>query len=1182
MSNPHNYTVGWLCATSTEQIAATLFLDEEHARPDTLSPGDNNAYTLGKMGNHNVVITGLPLGEYGIAAASNVSKDMLRSFPNIRIGLLVGVAGGVPSKQNIRLGDVVVGITSDGKGAVFQYDFGKAIQEQEFQTTMFLNQSPAIFRTAARRLQVNYKIHGHPFEQTINGILNKYPNLREEFQRPDPSTDRLYPPDAVHPPASNERCETACVNSKPEQREPRATNQDKTAIHYGLIASGSQLIKDALTRDRLADKKDVLCFEMEAAGVMNYFPCLVIRGICDYSDSHKNKHWQGYAAMAAAAYAKDLLREISPKNVKAEERLANAISINYSLQQSDYLKRRQKGTGEWLLKSDEFQAWFEKKKQMLFCPGMPGAGKTILTSVVVDYLQSKPQEDPKIGIAYFFFDYKRQDEQTIDEVLSSFLKQLAASLPSLPEAVRELYERHNTQAKQTRPPTDELIQVLKSVMMLFSRAFIVVDALDECNSVNCTRQSIIKYIFELHSETEANYFITSRPNKEISNDFSKIPTIKIRASDEDVEAYLRDSMIYLPKFVQNAPQLQDKIVHSILQAVDGMFLIAHLYLHSLRGKTNYNLVIVTLQDLEKGSTAYEKIYNKTMNRIVNQYEDEKKLATSVLSWLILAKRPMRVAELRHALAVEPNKSDFDRRNMSDIETMTSVCAGLVTIDDESNIIRLVHYTTQEYFQQTFEIWFSEDRIKPTTTCITYLSYREFELREGDDRDDIVSRVGSYPFYSYASLYWGDHAREELSPSNEVIAFLKDAARIWSYHEILTYVQWQEERTLLSKLKEQTTGLHLATWFGLTNTVNLLLQHNKIYIDTKNKSGQTALHIATEHGHRDIAQLLLDNKSDIEAADNRGHTPLHTALWHNKDGMVSLLLERNADTEARDISGDTLLHAAAQGGYKDETVLLLLERGADIEALSLGDQRPLHVAAMYSNVGCIEIFLDWGADLEATEVHGDTSLHLAAYNGEIDAVHVLLENHANINAINNRGRTALHEAVLSDDCMLDIGRYEGHEMSVQRLLQWHADTEATDVDGKTPLHLAAETGHLEAAKSLLDQGARVNVTDLHGKRPIDYAQECYHSGEDGSWDLVQLLLDKGATIQDTNRWDHTEYVAPEIKNESGELVLLPKDAVRAPDTKIEDLDSRMSKRPRLGSLGEDVEMTGMGLFETDEL
>lgn len=99
--------------------------------------------------------------------------------------------------------------------------------------------------------------------------------------------------------------------------------EETPAIHYGLIASGNQVVKDALFRDKLAREMDVLCFETEAAGLMNHFPCLVIRGISDYSDSHRNKEWQGYAALAAAAYTKDLLHEIHPRKVEHERRISS-------------------------------------------------------------------------------------------------------------------------------------------------------------------------------------------------------------------------------------------------------------------------------------------------------------------------------------------------------------------------------------------------------------------------------------------------------------------------------------------------------------------------------------------------------------------------------------------------------------------------------------------------------------------------------------------------------------------------------------------------------------------------------------------------------------------------------------------------------------------------------------------
>jgi nucleoside phosphorylase len=133
MSDPRNYTVGWICAIRTEYVAAQVFLDEKHERPEYVSPRDNNDYTLGKIGNHNVVIAVLPYGEYGISSVTGVAKDMLNSFPNVRIGLMVGIGGGAPSrKHDIRLGDIVISASGDGKGGVFQYDFGKTIQDQAF------------------------------------------------------------------------------------------------------------------------------------------------------------------------------------------------------------------------------------------------------------------------------------------------------------------------------------------------------------------------------------------------------------------------------------------------------------------------------------------------------------------------------------------------------------------------------------------------------------------------------------------------------------------------------------------------------------------------------------------------------------------------------------------------------------------------------------------------------------------------------------------------------------------------------------------------------------------------------------------------------------------------------------------------------------------------------------------
>jgi len=328
MSNPKDYAVGWICAITTEYVAAQAFLDERHDGPEYVSPNDNNDYTLGKIGKHNTVIAVLPDGEYGTSSAARVTSRMLLSFPNVRIGLMVGIGGGAPSQKHaIRLGDVVVSATRDGEGGVFEYDFGKTIQGQEFQTTAFLNQPPEILRTAMSGLKARYEIEGHRLEETINNILEKRPRLRKKYQRPDPSSDMLYRSTVVHPANNKASCIAVCGDDPSQliSRPERAEEEDNPTIHYGLIASANQLMKDALIRDRLAAEKGVLCFEMEAAGLMNHFPCLVIRGICDYSDSHKNKEWQGYAAMAAAAYAKDLLCRIPPNKVEAERKISDVL-----------------------------------------------------------------------------------------------------------------------------------------------------------------------------------------------------------------------------------------------------------------------------------------------------------------------------------------------------------------------------------------------------------------------------------------------------------------------------------------------------------------------------------------------------------------------------------------------------------------------------------------------------------------------------------------------------------------------------------------------------------------------------------------------------------------------------------------------------------------------------------------
>ena len=264
---------------------------DEHPRLPQ-KQADTNNYTLGNIGLHNVVIACLPQGEYGISSAANVASQMMHSFPNIQFGLMVGIAGGVPDlpEVDIRLGDVVVSKPGISNGGIVQYDFGKAM-DGVFESTGWLNAPLTILRTAISTVEARKDKWGNEFVQYLSAFESQEGS---KFANPGPENDQLY--DTIDPPK---------VVTRPDRAKG-------PLVHYGTIGSGNSVIKDGKTRDKLREKHRILCFEMEAAGLMNNFPCAVIRGICDYADSHKNKQWQPYAAATAAAYAKYLLSYIDP------------------------------------------------------------------------------------------------------------------------------------------------------------------------------------------------------------------------------------------------------------------------------------------------------------------------------------------------------------------------------------------------------------------------------------------------------------------------------------------------------------------------------------------------------------------------------------------------------------------------------------------------------------------------------------------------------------------------------------------------------------------------------------------------------------------------------------------------------------------------------------------------------
>jgi hypothetical protein len=242
--------------------------------------------------------------------------------------------------------------------------------------------------------------------------------------------------------------------------------------------------------------------------------------------------------------------------------------VDYGPQQSDYLKRRQRGTGQWFLDSAKYQTWLNIGKQTLFCPGIPGAGKTIIASIVVEDLCTRFRNNASVGIAYLYCNFQWQHEQKPENLLASLLKQLVQRQPSLPKYIKSLYEHHKDE--RTRPLLNEISNALHSIIVEYSRAFIIVDALDECQVSDRGHKTLLSEIFKLQAITRANLFATSRFNDEIMKQFEGALSLEIRATSEDVQRYL-DGRMLLQSHILKYADLQDMIRREIVRAVDGMY-----------------------------------------------------------------------------------------------------------------------------------------------------------------------------------------------------------------------------------------------------------------------------------------------------------------------------------------------------------------------------------------------------------------------------------------------------------------------------------------------------------------------------------------------------------------------------------------------------------------------------------
>jgi nucleoside phosphorylase len=299
--DPNLYTVAWIAPLEIEVQAALQMLDKVHTGGFLVSPGDDYVFHAGEIQGHNIVIAMFAAGQpYGTSSATSLASHVRKSFPNLWFGLLVGVAAGLPNlacspPRDIRLGDVIVALAEGDYPAILLYGLGKQKGVSGFELLRYRHLLPQTIRVVSSAIgKIKAKEQG---TEAVLRYYNKAARKDTKFSDPGQENDFFYP---------------SCDDT-PVARQCRP-DAKRTCVWYGSIGSGDKLLKSSRDRDELRDKYNVIGLEMEAAGVMNEIPVGSIRGVCDYGDERKNKDWQPYAAAMAAAFAKALLLEITPKS----------------------------------------------------------------------------------------------------------------------------------------------------------------------------------------------------------------------------------------------------------------------------------------------------------------------------------------------------------------------------------------------------------------------------------------------------------------------------------------------------------------------------------------------------------------------------------------------------------------------------------------------------------------------------------------------------------------------------------------------------------------------------------------------------------------------------------------------------------------------------------------------------
>ncbi|KAM3436727.1 hypothetical protein MY4824_004148 [Beauveria thailandica] len=798
------YSIVWIAAIQVELTAASAMLDEEHKPPRDFNQNesDENKYIWGRIDKHNIVVAFLPAGSPGSNSAATTVARFRSSLPHIKFGVLVGIAGAIPrtavlgdklcidKKRDVRLGDVVVGNPRGDTPGVVQYDMGKSNQGKEWERTGSLNQPPDRLLSVVQFLKSRRDKVLAQMQTFMDELIGKEPSWEEEFKHQGAANDRLFKSSYVHRTQSLDcsNCDASQEISRPERRSTFPT------VHYGVILSGNQVMKNALERDAIAESisPHCICFEMEAAGVVLQLPCLVIRGMCDYADSHKNDVWQYYAAATAAAYAKTLICHVEPQvrlskipckqvvslltpvseSVKKIEQSCETVATAAELHVlsrlpiSDEARYDSWEEGQSPLclpetRQDVFKQlfeWLEKDRpRTLWLNGMAGTGKSTISRSFATELKRRGQ----LGASFFF---KRDDLKRGRAQL--FASTIAADLASHLPAVRaSIVDTVKSDDRITRTDAKKQFQHLVldplSKVHLDKNIVVVIDAVDECDESDLECFFALVSTFQRAGLPGVRLFFTSRPELVVLREFDKrtdecatIALHKVPASiiEHDIRIFLKHELCkvrnkynFLVDECQQLgpdwPSLKDQ--EKLLSMSNHLFIFAATICRLLEkcSKSSPDLHLSDLLNLKTTTDhAFEPIYKPVLDRqIPNERdisEDEKEELISeykqVLGAICVMGSPLSIPALARLLGLDVEKVEHRLRSLqSVVEVMRPEGAK----STENTRIRLLHRSFRDFIlskqaRKISRIWVDEQNAHRVMMerCLATLSSPETGLR----------------------------------------------------------------------------------------------------------------------------------------------------------------------------------------------------------------------------------------------------------------------------------------------------------------------------------------------------------------------------------------------------------------------------------------------------------------------